>query len=196
LDYREASSLLRALRSRDSTSSCALELLLLTAVRTDAVRRAEWEEFDLEAALWTIPMSHLKDRLTRTEPFRVPLAPQLIKRLQDWRERRLGPYLFPGPKGSAPVSNMAMLTFLKRMNRDAQGLPLWRDPRDRRPIVPHGFRATFRTWAEEETHFPRAVMEEALGHQVGTAVERAYRRTDVLEKRRALMTDWAAHCGA
>ena len=84
-----------------------------------------------------------------------------------------------------------MLTFLKKMNVGSDGQPRWRDPQDGRAIVPHGFRATFRTWPEDETHYPRAVIEQAMGHQVGTEVERAYRRTDVLEKRRSLMADWA-----
>jgi hypothetical protein len=86
---------------------------------------------------------------------------------------------------------MAMISLLRKMNVGENGQPLWRDPRDGRSIVPHGFRATFRTWAEDETHYPRAVIEQAMGHQVGTEVERAYRRTDVLEKRKALMADWA-----
>jgi integrase len=86
---------------------------------------------------------------------------------------------------------MAMLTLLKRMNSGGQQ---WQDSTSGKPIVPHGFRATFRTWCEEITHFPHAIIEEAMGHVVGTAVERAYRRTDVLEQRRALMEAWADYC--
>ena len=87
---------------------------------------------------------------------------------------------------------MALLTLLKRMNsvNDAK----WTDSANGRRITAHGFRATFRTWAEEVTGFPHAVIEQAMGHQVGTQVERAYRRTDVLEKRRDLMEAWAAYC--
>lgn len=70
----------------------------------------------------------------------------------------------------------------------------WIDISSKRPITAHGFRATFRTWAEEATGFPHAVIEEAIGHQIGTQAERAYRRTDVLEKRRELMAAWALHC--
>ena len=87
---------------------------------------------------------------------------------------------------------MALLTLLKRMNSAA--VEKWVDVADKRPITAHGFRATFRTWAEEVTGFPHAVIEEAMGHQVGNQVERAYRRTDVLEKRRELITAWAGHC--
>ena len=91
-----------------------------------------------------------------------------------------------------PLSNMALLTLLKRMNSVAA--EKWVDAADGRPITAHGFRATFRTWAEEVTGFPHAVIEEAMGHQVGNQVERAYRRTDVLDKRRNLMDAWAANC--
>ncbi len=85
-----------------------------------------------------------------------------------------------------------MLKLLKRMNRGSK--PRWVDPVSKRPITVHGFRATFRTWAEESTGFPHAVIEEAMGHSVGTQVERAYRRTDVLAKRRELMQAWANWC--
>jgi integrase len=89
---------------------------------------------------------------------------------------------------------MALLTLIKRMN-GVSG-EQWVDPANGRPITAHGFRATFRTWAEEVTGFPHAVIEQAMGHQVGTEVERAYRRTDVLEKRRDLMEGWADYCGS
>jgi integrase len=103
---------------------------------------------------------------------------------------RVSDYVFPGSSGK-PLSNMAMLTLLKRMNR---GDEQWLDLTCNKPVVPHGFRATFRTWAEEEAHFPHAMTEEAMGHVVGTQVERAYRRTDVLQQRRALMQAWADYC--
>jgi integrase len=85
---------------------------------------------------------------------------------------------------------MAMLTLLKRMNLGARK---WAD-KDGRSITAHGFRASFRTWAEEVATIPHAVVEQAMGHQVGGKVERAYRRTDLLEKRRELMDAWARHC--
>ena len=87
---------------------------------------------------------------------------------------------------------MALLTLLKRMNSGAE--KNWIDPASGRRITAHGFRATFRTWAEEVATFPHAVIEQAMGHQVGTQVERAYRRTDVLDKRRQLMDTWAQWC--
>ena len=104
---------------------------------------------------------------------------------------RVSEFVFPG-KRLKPLSNMAMLTLLKRMNNVDGGK--WVDDATRRPIVVHGFRATFRKWAEETAQFPHAIVEEAMGHVVGTSVERAYRRTDVLERRRALMDAWANYC--
>jgi integrase len=86
---------------------------------------------------------------------------------------------------------MALLTLLKRMN---SGAKKWFDPASGRPITAHGFRATFRTWAEEVAMVSHAVVEQAMGHQVGTQVERACRRTDVLYKRRQLMEAWAQWC--
>jgi integrase len=113
------------------------------------------------------------------------------------KEKQLGAYLFAGSDGRKPISSMTMLMFLKKLNRDAEGRPIWCDPRDKRPIVPHGgVRFLSSAQVRNVARKPRAVMEEALGHQVGSAVERAYRRTDVLEKRRMLMAEWAMHCGA
>ena len=128
----------------------------------------------------------------------MPLAPAAVDMLRTLSETRTSDFVFPGPSTVTPkpISPMAMTMLLRKMNTGKAKPPPWRDPMDGRPVVPHGFRATFRTWAEEETHYPRAVMEQALGHQVGTEVERAYRRTDVLEKRRALMVEWATHCSS
>ncbi len=107
------------------------------------------------------------------------------------RQGRVSRYVFPGQARDKPLSNMALLVLLKRMNTAERK---WLDPVSGRPITAHGFRATFKTWAEEVATVPHAVVEQAMGHQVGTQVERAYRRTDVLDKRRALMDAWAAYC--
>jgi integrase len=91
-----------------------------------------------------------------------------------------------GLKPGKPLSNMAMLGLLKDVNRDKSGEPRWIDPDSGRAITPHGLRATFRTWGEN-AGFPRDLLEESLGHQIGTAVERAYRGTDSFERRREIM---------
>ena len=173
------------LRARDAVAARALEFLILTNVRTDAVLKAAWDEFDLDQALWTVPLANLKDRMHRREGFRVPLVARAVEILEQMHLGRVSHFVFPGQARGKPLSNMALLTLLKRMNTGAE--KNWIDPARGRRITAHGFRATFRTWAEEVATFPHAVIEQAMGHQVGTQVERAYRRTDVLDKRRQLM---------
>jgi integrase len=188
LPYDQLPQFMAELRSRNSVTARALEFLILTNVRTDAILKAAWDQFDLGSAVWTVPLASLKDRKHRTEPFRVPLSPRAVEIVCEMEKARLSGYVFPG-MGGQPLSNMALLTLLKRMNSGARK---WLD-KDGRPITAHGFRATFRTWAEEVATVPHAVVEQAMGHQVGRQVERAYRRTDLIEKRRQLMETWAAH---
>ena len=179
------------MRARDAIAARALEFLILTNVRTDAVLKATWDQFDQDQAVWTVPLMNLKDRKHRAEGFRVPLTARAVEIVQQMRQGQVSGYVFPGQADGKPLSNMALLTLLKRMNA---GEKKWLDPASSRPITAHGFRATFRTWAEEVATFPHAVIEQAMGHQVGTRVERAYRRTDVLDKRRRLMEAWAQWC--
>ena len=180
------------LRARDAVAARALEFLILTNVRTDAVLKAAWDEFDLDQALWTVPLANLKDRKHRKEGFRVPLVARAAEIVEQMQEGRASRFVFPGQAHGKPLSNMALLTLLKRMNSGAD--KKWIDPANGRRITAHGFRATFRTWAEEVATYPHAVIEQAMGHQVGNQVERSYRRTDVLEKRRELMEAWASCC--
>jgi integrase len=142
--------------------------------------------------LWTVPLANLKDRKHRKEGFRVPLVARAVEIVRQMQAGRVSRFVFPGQARGKPLSNMALLTLLKRMNSGAD--KDWIDPASGRRITAHGFRATFRTWAEEVATFPHAVIEQAMGHQIGTQVERTYRRTDVLEKRRQLMDAWAQHC--
>jgi integrase len=190
LAYQQMPAFMAALRERDAIAARMLEFLILTNVRTGAALAATWDEFDLDAFVWTVPLVNLKDKKHRKQAFRVPLSARAVEILREMQSARVSRHVFPGFHGKA-LSNMAMLTLLKRMNRGDQK---WLDALSGKPIVPHGFRASFRTWAEEIAHFPHAVIEEAMGHIVGTQVERAYRRTDVLEQRRQLMDAWASHC--
>jgi integrase len=192
LPYGQMPAFIADLRARDAIAARALEVLILTNVRTDAVLRAAWDEFDLDQALWTVPLANLKDRKQRKEGFRAPLAERAVEIVRHMQGGRVSQFIFPGQARGKPLSNMALLTLLKRMNSGAD--KKWIDPASARRITAHGFRATFRTWAEEVATFPHAVIEQALGHQVGTQVERAYRRTDVLDKRRQLMKAWAQWC--
>jgi integrase len=191
LPYPLMAEFMADMRARDAIAARALEFLILTNVRTDAVLKAIWDQFTLDQAVWTVPLVNLKDRRHRTEGFRVPLAERAIEIVRQMRQGQVSRYVFPGQASGKPLSNMALLTLLKRMNA---GEKKWLDPASSRPITAHGFRATFRTWAEEVATVPHAVIEQAMGHQVGTQVERAYRRTDVLDKRRALLEAWAQWC--
>ena len=139
-----------------------------------------------------MPLANLKDRKHRKEGFRVPLVARAVDIVEQMHLGRVSRFVFPGHARGKPLSNMALLTLLKRMNSGAE--KNWIDPASASRITAHGFRATFRTWAEEVATFPHAVIEQAIGHQVGTQVERAYRRTDVLHKRRQLMNAWAQYC--
>ena len=193
LAYPRMPVFIAALRSREAMAARLLEFVILTNVRTNAALKAQWREFDLKGKVWTVPLERLKDRKNRKsdEPFRVPLSERAVEILQDLAKAKLGPRVFAASP-TRPLSNMAMLALLQRMNAIDGGI--WIDDVSGRPIVPHGFRATFRTWAEEQTNFPRALVEEAMGHKTGTKVERAYRRTDILERRRKVMDAWAGHC--
>jgi integrase len=191
LDYQKTPEFLSALRQRQGIAARALEVTLLTGLRTGEVIGARWAEIDLEHKTWVIPPERLKDRKTRTEPHRVPLSPAVVAILKALP--RLGEFVFTGQRPGKPLSNMAMLSVLKDMNRDEYGKPRWVDPKSSRPITPHGLRATFRTWGED-AGFARDLLEESLGHQVGTAVERAYRRTDSFDRRRTIMQAWANFC--
>jgi integrase len=190
LPYDQIAEFVAALRKRYSIAARMLEFTILTNVRVGAAIGATWNQFDLEVGTWTVPISNLKDKRHRKESFRVPLSARAIELVREMEAVRTCPYVFPNSK-DGPLSNTSLQALMGRMNG---GERKWFDPASGKQVVPHGFRASFRTWAEENAHFPHAVIEEAMGHTVGNAVERAYRRTDVLEQRRALMSAWAAHC--
>ena len=152
----------------------ALEFLVLTAARSGEVRNARWEEFDLEGAVWTIPA----ERMKAGREHRVPLSPRALEVLDEARRRLPGAdTVFPTPTGrTQPHPYMALL--LHELEIDA---------------VPHGFRSSFRDWAAECTDAPREVCELALAHVNSDRVEAAYRRSDLFDRRRMLMNDWAAY---
>lgn len=181
LPYQAVSAFFSTLRTVDASESVrlAFQFLILTATRTIEVLGATWAEIDLDARTWTIPGSRMKGG----REHRVPLAPRAIKILK--RAQALsdgGPYVFPGRSPKKPLSNMAFLMLLRRLKRD--------------DITAHGFRSTFRDWASERTNFPHAVCEAALAHVIKNKAEAAYHRTDLFERRRDLMTTWAAFATA
>ena len=153
----------------------ALELLIHTAARTSEVLQARWSEFDLDAGLWVIP----GDRMKAGKEHRVPLSQPVLSLLKALPQT--GDYLFPGQKPEKHLSNMVMAMTLRRM--------------EELDCTVHGFRSSFRDWCGECTKFPGEIAEHALAHQVGSEVERAYRRGDALAKRRELMDQWSAYLG-
>jgi integrase len=152
----------------------AFEFLVLTATRTSEALKAKWDEIDAELEIWTIPGSRMKSG----REHRVPLSPRCLEILARAKELSAGgSYVFPGQSAGKPLSNMVFLMTLRRMGLD---------------VTTHGFRSSFRDWASERTNFPRDVCELALAHVVKDKTEAAYRRGDLLDKRRDLMAKWAA----
>ncbi len=176
LPYAEIGAFVAGLREQDSVSALALEFLILTAARTSEVIGAKWDEIDLGAALWTIPA----DRMKAKREHRVPLSKSALAIVKRLHNHRSGEFVFPGARAGKPLSNMALLKLIERMNRS--------------DLTVHGFRSTFRDWAAERTNFPRDVAEHALAHSLPDKVEAAYRRGDLFEKRRKMMDAWARHC--
>ena len=145
LPHGQMPEFIAALQARKATAALALELLILTNVRTNAVLQAKWPEFNLDKALWTVPLVNLKDREHRKDAFEVPLGPRAVEIVREMEKARVSSHVFPGQKRGKPLSNMAFLTLLKRMNArpkaerpDPDAMPRWRDPVSGRPITAHG----------------------------------------------------------
>lgn len=177
LQWEEMPAFFAALRKRPKRAAQALRLLILTATRTNEVRFARPEEFDLDAKVWTIPCERMKCEVE----LRVPLCDEAVEivRRQIQGSAKWG-WLFPGYKEGLPLSNMSMLLLLRRM--------------DRTDITVHGFRSTFRDWVADCTDYPDSLAEQALAHTIGSTTVSAYRRRDMLERRRGMMEDWARYC--
>jgi integrase len=177
LPYIDMGSFMAKLRGRDAIAARALEFAILTAARTGEVIGATWAEFDMDAAVWTVPAGRMK----AGREHRVPLSEPALAILRAMAEHGKGAFVFPGGRPGKALSNMGMGMLLRRMERG--------------DITAHGFRSTFRDWAAERTAYPGEVVEMALAHAVGNKVEAAYRRGDLFEKRRRLMDEWANYCG-
>ena len=184
---------LAAVQARNGTGTRALEFTALTATRSQEVRGAGWSEIDLDAALWVIPAARMK----MEREHRVPLTPQAMALLKTLPRLQGTEMVFPAPRGGA-LSDMTLSAAMKRIHSAdvATGGPGFLDRSSNRPAVPHGLRSTFRDWVAERTHFPGEMAEVALAHKVGNAVEAAYRRGDMVEKRRAMMAAWAKFLNA
>jgi len=156
-----------------SVASLALRFLILTAARTGEVIGATWSEIDEEKKVWTIPAERMKSR----RPHRVPLSETALEVIKAAKGKH-SQFVFPAPSHDGPLSNMALLMLLRRLESS--------------DVTAHGFRSSFRDWAAETTNFPREVAEMALAHVIESDTEAAYRRGDLFEKRRQLMDAWGA----
>jgi len=175
--YSLVGDFMQKLRANESISAKALQFLVMTGVRSGSVRAAEWSEINLEEKLWVIPAEHTKTK----HEHRVPLPPQAITLLKSLPKLVDSTKIFPSTRGGE-LSDMALSQLMRGMQERGE-LTV--------KAVPHGFRSTFRDWAAECTSYPDEIRKAASGHTVGDSVHQAYQRTDLLEKRRQLMTDWA-----
>ena len=176
LSYDDIPAFMTALRDRKGVDARALEFAVLTLGRTTEVLEACWSEIDEVKKVWTVPAERMKAR----REHRVPLSNRALEILKGLPTEEGNPFIFIGER-KPRLNSMAMLLVLKKMGHDQ---------------TVHGFRSTFRDWAAEQTNYPREVAEMALAHAVGDATERAYMRTDLFDRRRRLMTDWARYCYA
>ena len=181
LPHAEVAAALETVRASGAWvgTKLAFEYLVLTAARSAEVRLATWDEIDIATAVWTVPGSRMKAK----RPHRVPLcerALEIVAEAKAFRCDTASPgsaLVFPSRRGK-PLSNMTVSKLVKE-----QGIA----------AVPHGFRSSFRDWASEKTNHPREVVEAALAHVVGNKVEAAYARSDLFERRRRLMDEWASY---
>jgi integrase len=176
LPYVEVGGFMRNLRQNNSVAARCLEMLVLTATRLKEATNASWAEIDLPNRMWTIPANRMKGG----REHRVPLSDDAVAVLKSMQEIRHSDYIFPGMHVGRPVGARTIADIVKELAG--------------REITIHGFRSTFRDWASERTNFPREVAEMALAHTIPSAVEAAYRRGDLFEKRRRLMEAWAEYC--
>lgn len=189
LPYSRMPEFMTALKELVGTGALALEFQILTAARTGEVLGMTWAEVDLETQVWMRPAERMKGGRAH----RVPLVPRAIEILgQMPTPQGKGKLVFAGLKPGKPLSDMTLNAVIRRMNTPT---PTWVDPtQSRRPIVPHGFRSSFRDWVAETTTYSRELAEAALAHTEGDKVVAAYQRGDMFEKRWEMMLAWACHC--
>lgn len=176
MSYDKVAEFVRDLQASDAGVgvTLALEFLILTAARTGEVLGAKWSEMSLEEASWTI----LDNRMKAGREHRVPLSPRAMTILIEAKKLSAqSEFVFPGRTTTKPMSSMAFLMLMRRMNIN---------------LTVHGFRSSFRDWSSERTNFSREICEAALAHAIKDRTEAAYRRGDLFEKRRELMDRWSS----
>lgn len=175
MPYAEIPALFDELRARHSAASCGLMFVILTATRVSEALKAEWPEIDLSDRLWTIPAHRMKARRAH----RVPLSQAAVAVLKQVERRDDSRFVFPGYRDGRPLSDSALRALLARSGH---------------AVTVHGFRSSFADWIGEQTNASWDVREQALAHRIPDKAERAYFRTDLLERRRALMERWGEFC--
>jgi integrase len=177
VDYRLVPQFVAELRMREGTAAQALMFLTYTVARTTEVLRATWREIDFDAALWVIPAIRMK----ANRPHRVPLSSEALELLRGLYREGDGDdgFVFLGRQPGKPLTDLALMRVMRQMGRSE---------------TVHGFRSAFSDWAHEQTAHSNHAIELSLAHSIGTEVEKAYRRGDLIEKRRQLMEQWAAYC--
>lgn len=190
LPYIELERFIADLQSRQGDSAFALELLILTAARSDEVRSAPWSEFDLDRKIWTIPAIRMK----RDRDHRVPLSERSIEILKQQRKNKKD-FPFTNRDGE-PLTDAALSGLIKKMHERSisRGGAGYFDPISQRIAVPHGFRSSFKDWARSRTTFADEVSELALAHVNSDSTRAAYARDELLELRRSLMDQWSDFC--
>lgn len=176
MPHADLSAFMKKLAEVRGVSARALEFTILTAARSGETRGAVWDEFDFAAKIWTVPAVRMKGGKLH----RVPLSENAIKLLKAMKAQSVNELLFPGVRDKRALSDMSLAKALKAAGGGAYTV--------------HGFRSSFRDWATDVAHAPREIAEACLAHAVGDAVERSYARSDAIERRRALMSDWAEYC--
>ncbi len=178
LPYDKVADAIEIVRSSDAgmVTKLAFEFLVLTATRSVETREARWSEVDLDKKVWTIPASRMKAK----KEHRVPLTERslaILNAAAPFKQAK-SDLIFPGMKEDRPLSDMTLSKLMKELEI---------------PAVPHGFRSSFRDWAGEATAHPREVIELAMAHRIKDKAEAAYARSDLFDKRRALMDDWGKY---
>ncbi|MFA3915964.1 tyrosine-type recombinase/integrase [Ruegeria hyattellae] len=175
LPYAQVADCIQSVRDSgaDPSTKLAVEYLIHTAARSIEVREADWSEVNLDERLWSVPAARMK----MAAAHQVPLTTRAIEVLRQARKLHKGDLVFPGRNFDKPLSDATLLKIVREQGYDCDV---------------HGFRASFRTWAQEQTNFPREVCEMALAHKVGDDTETAYARSDLFDKRRRLMDAWAS----
>lgn len=180
LSYEGVPALMKALRESDAFGARATEFLILTATRSNEAREAVWDEVDFAKALWTIPAARMK----ADNDHEIPLSDRAVAILQAQKQKAHDHFVFPGQRNGRPIGEDALMTALRDASPD-------------KSVTLHGTaRSSFRDWCGDVADVPREIAEAALAHTVGDETERAYRRGTALQKRRALMQEWADYCSS